>query len=317
MDSAPGRGTTLYLTVQLPIADPSDVQALTAAALGVAPVLHKRPKPSREVAEQEGSVVLLAEDHPINRRVLVHQLGIIGFHVDGAEDGQKALELFTNCRYGLVLTDLNMPVMDGFELAHAIRRQEAESGRPRTPIMALSANVLPGEAEKCTAAGMDDFAGKPTSMTVLAEKLRYWMPHIAWPGVVDGATPDGSVGTVVVDSDRDGAIDRAALEELTGGDPELAAAILVDYVDATGTDVAALRDALIDACADDVRRHAHRIRGASRTVGANHVATLAGRIEEMASTDVDDWPSLHAAVEALEAGVSRVTAELNGQRATH
>jgi signal transduction histidine kinase/CheY-like chemotaxis protein/HPt (histidine-containing phosphotransfer) domain-containing protein len=315
MDSAPGRGTTLYLTVPLPLADPSDIEALNGSALGVAPVLHKRPKPSREVAEQEGSVVLLAEDHPINRRVLVHQLGIIGFHVDGADDGQKALDLFTNGRYGLVLTDLNMPVMDGFELADAIRRHEAGTGRPRTPIMALSANVLPGEAEKCTAAGMDDFAGKPTSMPVLADKLRRWMPHIAWPSAGSRPPPAGATGADVGGTQPDDAIDRAALEELTGGDLELAAAILVDYVDAIGSDLAALRDALAGTCPDDVRRHAHRITGASRTVGAHHVATLAGRIEVMAPAVDEDWGALHAAVEELEAGVGRVAAALASERA--
>jgi signal transduction histidine kinase/CheY-like chemotaxis protein len=317
MTSVPGRGTTLYLTVPLPIADASDVQTLAAGALGLAPVLHKRQKPSREVAEQEGSVVLLAEDHPINRRVLVHQLGILGFHVDGADDGRKALGLFTNGRYGLVLTDLNMPVMDGFELALAIRRHEAETGRPHTPIMALSANVLPGEAEKCKAAGMDDFAGKPTSMSVLAEKLRFWMPHIAWPSVAVGPDSDGSAGEAVAENGHDPAIDRAALEELTGGDAELAAAILVDYVDATGSDMAALGDALRDASADDVRRHAHRIKGASRTVGARQVATLAGRVEEMASAEVDDWAGLRAAAEQLEIGVSRVTAALTSRQPAH
>jgi CheY-like chemotaxis protein/HPt (histidine-containing phosphotransfer) domain-containing protein len=260
------------------------------------------------VAEQEGSVVLLAEDHPINRRVLVHQLGIIGFHVDGAEDGLKALELFTNGRYGLVLSDLNMPMMDGFELAHAIRRHEAEAGRSRTPIIALSANVQPGEAEKCTAAGMDDFAGKPTPMSVLGEKLRHWMPHVEWPEAATSA-PAGPPGSESGDED-DAAIDRAALEELTGGDSELAAAILVDYVDATCSDVAALRDALVGACADEVRRHAHRIKGASRTVGAHHVATVAGRVEDMASTAVEDWRPLHAAFDELEVGVRRVAAAL-------
>ena len=315
MDSAPGRGTTLYLTIPLAHADPSDIEAMTGAALGVAPVLHKRPKPSREVAEQEGSVVLLAEDHPINRRVLVHQLGIIGFHVDGAEDGQRALELFANGRYGLVLTDLNMPVMDGFELALAIRQHEAGTGRSRTPIMALSANVLPGEAERCTAAGMDDFAGKPTSMPVLADKLRRWMPHIAWPSVGTRPPPVGATGADVGVTEHDEAIDRAALEELTGGDLELAAAILVDYVDASSSDIAALRDALVEASADDVRRHAHRINGASRTVGAHHVATLAGRIEEMASTASNDWRALHEVLAELEAGVSRVEAALASQPA--
>ncbi|MGH9280786.1 MAG: ATP-binding protein [Acidimicrobiales bacterium] len=114
IESAPGRGTELCLAVPLAIADPHDVEAL-----GAAPLLLTRPKPSRDVAARERSIVLMAEDHPINRRVLVHQFGIIGFHVDTAEDGEQALELFVTGRYGMVFTDLNMPVMDGFELAHS------------------------------------------------------------------------------------------------------------------------------------------------------------------------------------------------------
>ncbi|MDQ4133216.1 MAG: ATP-binding protein [Actinomycetota bacterium] len=306
MESAPGRGTTLYLSVPLPIADPDDVQAGPG-------LLLRRAKPSREVAEQEGSVVLLAEDHPINRRVLVHQLGIIGFHVDTAEDGQEALERFTKGRYGIVLTDLNMPVMDGFELARAIRRREAEAALVRTPIVALSANVLPEEAEKCAAAGMDDFAGKPAAMPVIAEKLRRWMPDVEWP-----STPTPTAGTVsgpeMSAPEYGGVIDDAVLLELTGGDEELAAAILVDYTHSSGFDVAALRAALADSSADGVRRHAHRIKGASRTVGAHEVAKLAASLESAASAAVDDCEALRATADELEVAVAKVAALLTSSR---
>ncbi len=302
MQSAPGLGTTLFLTVPLPLADAREVEA---GAVAAGRLLSKRPKPSRDVAEREGSVVLLAEDHPINRRVLVHQLGIIGFHVDGAEDGRKAFELFAQGRYGLVLTDLNMPEMDGFELAGAIRREEAATGRPRTPIIALSANVMSGEAEKCVAAGMDDFAGKPTSMPVLAEKLRRWLPHVAWPEVPEPSS-DWPPGAEVSSDQEDVIIDHAALHELTGGDGDLAASILVDYVDSSGPDLVALRAALDEASADDVRRHAHRIKGASRTVGAGQVAELAGRLEAAASTAVNDWQALRSIADDLEVAMARV-----------
>jgi HPt (histidine-containing phosphotransfer) domain-containing protein len=90
----------------------------------------------------------------------------------------------------------------------------------------------------------------------------------------------------------------------------------VDYVDASRSDVAALREALIEASADDVRRHAHRINGASRTVGAHHVATLAGRIEKITSTAVEDWLALDAAVEELEIGLRGVAAALTSQRSS-
>ncbi|MDP1806327.1 MAG: response regulator, partial [Acidimicrobiales bacterium] len=82
--------------------------------------------------------------------------------------------------------------MDGFELAGAIRQKEAEAGLPRTPILALSANVVQGEAERCIGAGMDDFVGKPAPMPVLAEKLQRW-PHIRWAETAAPA-PAGGAG---------------------------------------------------------------------------------------------------------------------------
>jgi signal transduction histidine kinase/CheY-like chemotaxis protein/HPt (histidine-containing phosphotransfer) domain-containing protein len=315
MESALGRGTTMYLDVSLPVADPSDVEAAAGAALGGAARLLKRPKPSREVAEREGSVLLLAEDHPINRRVLVHQLGIIGFHVDTAADGGKALELFLSGRYGLVLTDLNMPVMDGFELARAIRRQEADNGLSPTPIVALSANVIPEEAVKCTAAGMDDFAGKPASMPVLADKLRRWLPHIDWPSPFGG--PAGASAVDVSVDQNDGVVDPTVLDELTGGDADLATAILGDYVESSGSDLAALRAALAGGRADDVRRHAHRIKGASQTVGAVHVTTLAAKLEATASTDAADWPGLRSTADELELAMAKVVVAVKRPTVVH
>jgi CheY-like chemotaxis protein/HPt (histidine-containing phosphotransfer) domain-containing protein len=238
--------------------------------------------------------------------VLVHQLGIIGFHVDTADDGQQALELFERGNYGLVLTDLNMPVMDGFELTRAIRRREAEGCAPPTPIIALSANVMPDEAERCRVAGMDDFAGKPTSMPVLADKLRRWLPKIAWP--TPGTSGPGRVsseGATV--RDHDGVVDRRVLDELTGGDEELAEAILCDYAESLGSDLAALHTALAGNDPEAVRRHAHRIRGASRTVGTHDVTRAAEALEDAASSEAGDMPSLRSIAVDLEVAVADVS----------
>ena len=91
-----------------------------------------------------------------------------------------------------MLTDLNMPRMDGFELARAIRRARARRPtRGRVPILALTASVMQGEPEKCRAAGMDDFAAKPTTIPFLASKLRQWLPDVAW-APVGRAAPVGA-----------------------------------------------------------------------------------------------------------------------------
>jgi signal transduction histidine kinase/CheY-like chemotaxis protein/HPt (histidine-containing phosphotransfer) domain-containing protein len=313
MESAAGRGTTLHLRVPLPVANPDHVGAADGVALGGSPLLVRRAQPSREVAEREGSLLLLAEDHPINRRVLVHQLGIIGFQVDAAEDGEEALELFLTGRYGAVLTDLNMPVMDGFELAGAIRQREAEAGLPRIPILALSANVVQGEAERCISAGMDDFVGKPAPMPVLAEKLRRWLPQIRWAEAAPVAPAVGP-GAVTRPPEDEAVLDRAALDEMTGGDDDLAAAILLDYVNSSHSDLAALRAAVAGTSADEVRREAHRIKGASRMVGACQVASRAAQLEAAAAAP-DDWPALCATADELEAAMARVISALSASRA--
>ena len=112
--------------------------------------------------------------------MISQQLDLIGFHVDVAENGEAAFEAFMSGRYALVLTDLNMPKMNGYELADAIRRYERRTGRQRTPVIALSANVMRGEPEKTRAAGMDDFMAKPTTMPFMASKLKQWLSHVEW-----------------------------------------------------------------------------------------------------------------------------------------
>ncbi|MGH9280787.1 MAG: Hpt domain-containing protein [Acidimicrobiales bacterium] len=189
-----------------------------------------------------------------------------------------------------------------------------EADLPATPIVALSANVLPEEAEKCAAAGMDDFVGKPAPMALLADKLRRWMPHITWPSTSTPASASAEPGGPPANG-AGGVIDHEVLDELTGGDTELAAGILVDYVESSSADLAALRDALAAGNQDDVRRHAHRLKGAARTVGAAHVGALASRLEAASSAPVDDGQVQWAIADELEAAMDRVAAAVASPQA--
>ena len=173
VDSAPGRGTTMSLRLSLAIGQPS-APPDDGFELPKPPPIETRLQPERSDAPLAG-VVLLAEDHPINRKVLTLQLNLAGIQVDCAEDGTTALEMFRAGRYGLVLTDLHMPGLDGRQLTAAIREHEQRAGSPRTPIIALTANVVSGEAERCIAAGMDDYLAKPVTIDQLSRKLERWL----------------------------------------------------------------------------------------------------------------------------------------------
>ena len=293
LQSTPETGTTMRLVVPLAVSDPDELRPGLESA-SIAPA--SRPMPSREQAERERSLLLLAEDHPTNRTVLSLQLALIGFHVDLAEDGQEAYERWLTGRYGLLLTDLNMPRLDGYDLARQIRARERETGASRTPIIALSANVMQGEPNKCLAVGMDDFAAKPTTIPTLAARLARWLPHLKWTS--EG--PDGAdllmPATVARAHGGDGLVDAAALHALTGGDAELAESLLHDYLEVTRADLLALRAALDGRDTDDARRQAHRIKGAARMIGANQTARLAEQIEAAttapSAATADDWHAL-------------------------
>jgi CheY-like chemotaxis protein len=110
--------------------------------------------------------ILLVEDNPVNRLVALRMLRILGCEADCAEDGLQAVEACSRKEYDVVLMDCQMPVMDGYEAARAIRHRE-RSGRKRVRIVALTANALEGDREKCLAVGMDDHVAKPVTLEVL------------------------------------------------------------------------------------------------------------------------------------------------------
>jgi signal transduction histidine kinase/CheY-like chemotaxis protein len=308
LQSTPGTGTTMRLVAPLPVGNPDELRTDREGASIVRAT--SRPMPSRQQAEQERSLLLLAEDHPTNRTVLSLQLALIGFQVDLAEDGQEAYERWLTGRYGLLLTDLNMPRLDGYDLARRIRARERETGAARTPIIALSANVMQGEPSKCLSVGMDDFAAKPTTIPTLAGRLARWLPHLKWTSeVTDGpellvpATASGAQWP-------DGLVDAVALDALTGGDAELAANFVQDYLEVTRADLDALRAALNAHDTANTRRQAHRIKGAARMVGMHGIARLAEQIEAATAArstqPADDWPALDRLAEQIMRDLDQV-----------
>jgi CheY-like chemotaxis protein/HPt (histidine-containing phosphotransfer) domain-containing protein len=128
-----------------------------------------------------GPNVLLVEDNPVNREVAVGMLESLGCTADAAENGWLALKLMATETYDAVLMDCQMPVMDGLATTGEIRRREQSSGAARVPIIALTANAMEGDRQRCLDAGMDDFLSKPFTQQQLAAQLRRWLALRALP----------------------------------------------------------------------------------------------------------------------------------------
>ena len=291
-ESELGRGTAMVLELHLSVGDPKDIATVI---VGEEPPVVTRPRPTREQAEREGSLLLLAEDHPVNREVLTGQLNLAGFFVDTAPDGTSALEKFGANRYGLVLTDLHMPGLDGYQLTAAIREFEASTRRPRTPIVALTADVLREHVERCLASGMDDYLSKPVTIRQLMEKLRQWLPQL---DTVETARP--AAGALM---------DEDLLRQFSSGDAGKVRQLLALYCKSVEDDLRALDEAERGG-GGAVAHVAHRIKGAALMVGANEVATFARQLEERApQLPADGVATLVAELRAAIARVQRYAQE--------
>ena len=166
VDSAVGQGSCFHFTVPL-----GNVQASLKADAVVAATPVADAAPAQAAAD---CPVLLVEDNPVNQKLALAVLQKRGYEVTLAANGQEAVDLWRARRYAVVLMDMQMPVMDGIEATLAIRAMEAEELRPRTPIIAMTANAMEGDRQRCLDAGMDDYIPKPIKMALLYDKLTQW-----------------------------------------------------------------------------------------------------------------------------------------------
>jgi two-component system sensor histidine kinase/response regulator len=240
-----------------------------------------KPKPStkplsREEALQQGRLILVAEDNEINQKVILRQLGLLGYTADVASDGREALQRWQSGDYALLITDLHMPEMDGYELSLAIRSVEA--GQRRIPIFALSANALKDAAENCRAAGMDDYLSKPAQIADLNAMLEKWLPLAAESRTVESlpalAAPSALAAAVSVP------VDVSVLQTLVGDDPAVVSELLHDFrLSATGI-AAELRSACAAGQASATGAAAHKLKSSARAVGALALGELCEAMEQ-------------------------------------
>ncbi|UTW10075.1 ATP-binding protein [Marinobacterium rhizophilum] len=295
-----------HLVLDANLLKQSTFLAAVACAAGIldAPAL---PVPGLRSGRKPGPVtplqhpderILVAEDNEVNQKVLQRQLALLGYQADFAWDGREALERWRdNGRYSLILTDIHMPEMDGYDLTRNIRALETAPGS--VPIIALTANALKGEAERCLATGMNAYLSKPVALAELKTALEHWSGH------VEKATlpPQGERLNA---ARAQTALDLQVLRELVGDDEAFAQELLQEFRALLDTHLVSMRGDWGAGELDAVAAAAHKLKSSSRAMGA---LALCGILEQFESAvALKDRAALKGLMSAFETEVSSVIA---------
>ena len=253
----PVRQSVLRSTILEALAEHSDAGAPKTPTRAPRPVAGTAARAVR---------ILLAEDNAINRRLVTAILEKRGHHVTSVGNGRDAATAASQEPFEVVLMDLQMPEMDGFEATSAIRAQEARSGH-RARIIALTAHALKGDRDACLAAGMDGYLAKPVRTTDLL-------------GLIEQTTGAPSPGADANEA-RDTAFDPADVLARVGGDRSLLAELVEIFRQHWPTMIGDLRAAASAGDGPALERHAHALRGSVASLGARTSAELALALETM------------------------------------
>ena len=262
-----------------------------AGPTNVAPVRPAISAPPAESAERP--CLLVAEDNVVNQQVARYMLEALGYRVEIAANGREAVQASASQAYAAILMDCQMPEMDGFQATAAIRQRER--WEYHTPIIAVTANALRGERDKCLAAGMDDYLSKPLVPEALAEVLQRWVPL--------GGDSASDAPPVEELPPQPAAIDVSLLDNLRrlrtkSGQPVLAQVIDLFTADSPKR-IAAARLAAAQANGEALANALHALRGSGSNVGARELARLCSALEEAGRAgELSNSEALLAQVEA-------------------
>jgi len=231
--------------------------------------------------------ILVVDDYRPNQQVAVMHLTAAGFAVDLAKNGRAAVEAFARSHYDLIFMDILMPVLNGYEATAKIRQiEDVRRCRQRTPIIALTANALNGDEQKCLDAGMNGYLIKPVSRLQLIETADNWMGLKCGHSLLKDPTPMPTTG----DADA-GVIDTAtAIEEF--GDAAAVRTIAGRLIENIGRQLRIIRQSIAAGDRQGLCREAHAIKGGAATIEAAVLSASADRLENL---------SLHGSMAELEA----------------
>jgi CheY-like chemotaxis protein/HPt (histidine-containing phosphotransfer) domain-containing protein len=289
------------------------------------PIITRGTLIASETRRQYSGRVLLVEDNAINQRVARRFLERLGCEVEVVGDGAQAVAAFQRQRFGFILMDMQMPVMDGIEATRRIR--ELEIGHRRTPIVALTANAMMGTLERCLEAGMDDYLTKPLDITRLQDVLdRFFAPATdantelftepsAEPSaeLSTGAAPSHSTDTdrhTTPMTELDTAI-RARLADIAGDDTEFVGELINAFIMGSEENIREMRQGIVAKDRGALVRAAHKLKGASSNLHIDALAVMAGDVETAAKAGKDE--GMPQALEAVVTEFQRVAQAMRAE----
>jgi CheY-like chemotaxis protein/HPt (histidine-containing phosphotransfer) domain-containing protein len=237
--------------------------------------------------------ILLAEDNMINQELAVGILEKVGYRADAVSNGKEVLSALEKGFYDLILMDVQMPEMDGFEATAAIRRKERENGK-HIPIIAMTAHAMKGDRERCLEAGMDDYLTKPIQPQSLIEIIGRWVDN----GVLK--KPE-----VAPPSEASEVFDKSGFLERLGGDESLFRKLLSMFLDDAPMQIEKMQQHLKDEDLAGVQLRAHSLKGVAMSIGGKALQEVASEIEVAARDREPDrarrlFPKLQKEFEKLK-----------------
>jgi signal transduction histidine kinase/ActR/RegA family two-component response regulator/HPt (histidine-containing phosphotransfer) domain-containing protein len=259
------------------------------------------PAPARWQAIAKQQLILLAEDNEMNRQVLLAQLAALGYAADVAEDGQQALEKWRKFRYPLLLTDLHMPNLSGYELAVSIRREAPLSEQPEqsfTRIIAVTANALKGEEQKCLSMGMDGYLTKPVELAKLEQLLQQWLPLTPVSATSASTVP-------VTTMEPASPICFTTIANFVGPDPLKHQACLQYFVEQSTDFMTTLSNHVNKRQAEAIAGLLHQFKAMTKSIGALALVQSMTKLEN--SLRQQHWQTIEADLAVLQAEYQKVT----------
>ncbi len=258
--------------------------------------------------------ILLAEDSVVNQKVAVGFLSKWGHQVVVANHGREALELWQREPFDLILMDVQMPEMNGYDATAAIRSHEQGTGR-RIPIIAMTAEAMKGDREECLAAGMDDYISKPFEPESLYRVVAAVPAHVLATNTLVAVPIIDQTSLTAADDKRsadNGVIDWDLARKNTGNDATLLKELFRIFVEECPHSILEIRHAIETSDAILLRRSAHTIKGSAAIFGALSVVDAALRLEMMGREN--NFDTAGAALERLETGTARLIEAIHAIR---